>query len=238
MKKTATNPGFFSPSGGLVWHARALRNRSSWRVFRAALSAWLEAWPHGRKKLLLLGPSAGWCMPTRFLGSFSEIHAVDFDPLAPFFFSVLHGWHLRRQKTAISWCRSNFIRHLEQILREHPEHAVLFGNTLGQHRLHCADIATAEADISALAEKLQGRPWASFHDRLSGAWNPCRTTPRAFSCRGRLPSAHLAIRYDVAVEWTDHLTEGLLPADTPCLYLPWRLEQSRLHIVEAGWRAG
>lgn len=217
---------------------RAFRNRRHWRAFRAEIAAWLESWPHRREKLLLLGPSAGWCLPTPFLGTFREIRLVDFDPLAPFFFYALHGRYLRRQKTAVFWKKSNFIDEFERILREHPEHAVLFGNTLGQHRLHCRDIASAEADIAALAGKLQGRPWASFHDRLSCEWSPRRNTPRAFSHLGRLSSVDLARRYDVAAEWTDHLTEGLLPTDMPCVYLPWHIEQGRLHVVEAGWCPG
>jgi hypothetical protein len=163
---------------------------------------------------------------------------VDFDPLAPFFFSALHGRHLRRQGTAISWSRSNFIRDLAAILRAHPGHAVLFGNTLGQHRLHSSSIASAEADIGALALKLRGRPWASFHDRLSCAWDRFSEKPSAFSHPGRLPSVQLAGRYAAATEWTDHLTEGLLPADTACLYLPWHINPGRLHVVEAGWLAG
>ena len=237
LKSAAIGPDLFSASGGLVWHVRAFRNRSHWRDFRSAIEAWLRTWQHGRNKLLLLGPSAGWCLPTAFLGSFREIRAVDFDPLAPYLFSMLHGSYLRQQKTGISWCRANIVHDLDRLLRESPRYAVLFGNVLGQHRLHCATIASAEADIAALSSRLRGWPWASFHDRLSCAWEPSRDTPPPISSSTRLPSNLLAGKYEVASEWTDHLTECLLPADTACLYLPWYIEPNRLHVVEAAWCA-
>jgi len=238
MVSSARMPGLFSPSGGLVWHARAARNRHRWRAFLAAIESWLEAWPHGCEKLLLLGPSAGWCLPTRFLCRFRAICAVDFDPLAPHFFALLHGRQLRRHRTSICWRRTDVIRDLEQILDECPGHAVLFGNMLGQHRLHCRDIASAEADIAGLVRRLRGRSWASFHDRLSGAWDAARETPAGFSHPTPLSSLKLASHFPEVPIWTDHLTECVMPADSDCRYLSWLMEPTRLHVVEAAWRVG
>lgn len=235
---TAPRPGLCSPSGGLVWHARAARNRWHWRAFCASIEEWLQTWPHGCDKLLLLGPSAGWCLPTRFLCRFRVIRAVDLDPLAPYLFALMHGRHLRLNGTDISWCRANIMHDLEGILSECRGHAILFGNMLGQHRLHCTDIASAEADIGGIAQRLRGQSWASFHDRLSGAWDPWRELPAGFSHPVPLASGKLAKHFPRVQVWTDHLTEGLMPADSVCRYLPWPMERTRLHVVEAAWHPG
>ena len=147
-----------------------------------------------------------------------------------------HGRQLRRHRTSIRWRRTDVIRDLELILNECPGHAVLFGNMLGQHRLHCRDIACAEADIAGLARRLRGRSWASFHDRLSGAWDPAHETPAGFSHPTPLASLKLASYFPRVPIWTDHLTECVLPSDSDCRYLPWLMEPTRLHIVEAASR--
>ena len=226
-----------SPSGGLVWHAHALRYRSQWRPFCEAVADWLLHWPHGRRDLLLFGPSAGWCLSSEFLASFRHIHAVDIDPLAPWLFQCLHGGRLRQSGTTISWQRADLFSVLDPLQKKHPDYAILFSNVLGQHRLHCADISTAEADLRWLSERLDKTVWASFHDRLSvkrqaggGPWpsvhEPCS-----------LSSTALAQRFGSAGVWFDHLTAELIKGENECLYLPWPITPSRLHVVEAGWHA-
>ncbi len=224
---------WFSPSGGLAWHMRALRWRSGWRAFAAAISWWLDTWQHGSSGLLLLGPSAGWCLPDRFLGGFSHIHAVDLDPLAPFLFQCLHGAALARHDVRLSWQRGNLFEEIGPLLERHPRHAVLFANVLGQHGLHQREPGRAEADLAGLVARLQGRRWASFHDRLSGAWSNGRAVPGAFR-RAAVEDAPTLARVAGGGTWIDHLTAAVLPADCPRLLLPWPIRPGRLHWVEAG----
>ena len=187
--------------------------------------------------MLLFGPSAGWCLSSEFLASFRHIHAVDIDPLAPWLFQCLHGGRLRQSGTTISWQRADLFSVLDPLQKKHPDYAILFSNVLGQHRLHCADISTAEADLRWLSERLDKTVWASFHDRLSvkrqaggGPWpsvhEPCS-----------LSSTALAQRFGSAGVWFDHLTAELIKGENECLYLPWPITPSRLHVVEAGWHA-
>ena len=230
--------GWMSPGGGVVWHMRALRNRQYWGAFRGWIADWLADWPHGRSDLLLLGPSAGWCLPSDFLAGFSQIHAVDLDPLAPWLFGRLHGARLRRAGVSLSWQRADIFGSLDSLLQAHPDHAILFGNMLGQHRLYCADVASAEGDLNWLSQRLQGRGWASFHDRLSVDWAAGRSAPSTITTQCSLSSSALAHRFGGDGIWLDHLTGHLLPEDAKCLYLPWHINPRRLHVVEAGWQAG
>ena len=226
-----------SPSGGLVWHTHALRYRRMWRPFCDAVADWLAHWPHQRRDLLLFGPSAGWCLPSEFLAGFRHIHAVDIDPLAPWLFRRLHGARLRQSGATITWQRTDLFSVLESLQKKYPDYAILFSNVLGQHRLHCDDVSTAEADLRCLSERLEKKVWASFHDRLSvnvpsggGVWASVRE-PRSLS------SMALAQRFGGAGVWLDHLTAKLIKGENECLYLPWPITPSRLHVVEAGWNA-
>ena len=225
-----------SPSGGLLWHLRALRYRRHWRPFRAAIGRWLEDWPHGRDHLLLLGPSAGWCLPSAFLAGFRSIHAVDLDPLAPWLFDRLHGAGLRRAAVGVRWQQADIFATLGPLLRSFPQHAVLFGNILGQRRLYCSDVATAEADLRRLTGALRGRVWASFHDRLSIDREVAGRPVEAVQASRSLASEELAMRFGGGGVWTDHLTAEVIAGDVACLYLPWPLMPGRLHIVEAAWQ--
>ena len=146
-----------SPGGGLLWHLRALRYRRHWGPFRTAITQWLATWPHGREHLLLLGPSAGWCLPTAFLTGFRTICAVDLDPLAPWLFNRLHGAGLRRAGVRVRWQQADIFDTLVTLLRDYPEHAVLFGNMLGQHRFYCSCRAGCGPRFT-IVYRLTGRP--------------------------------------------------------------------------------
>ena len=179
-------------------------------------------------------------MPTAFLASFRCIHVVDLDPLAPWLFNRLHGAGLRRSGVSVSWQRADIFDTLVPLLKSHPAHAILFPNMLGQHRFYCSDVSSAEAHLQWLTGQLQGRVWASFHDRLSVDWKSGSDAPERVGAPRSLSSDQLARRFGsrgCCGIWTDHLTEGVITGDVECLYLPWHLLPGRLHLVEAAWHA-
>ena len=229
--------GLFSPSGGLAWHLRALRHRHRWGGFISAVNLWLGTWDHRCDGLLLLGPSAGWCLHDSFLTSFSRIHAVDIDPLAPYFFRALHKACLVGAGTTLTWERSDFFVRLEELLCLYPGHAVLFSNVLGQHALMERTPGRAEAHLKALAISLQGRRWASFHDRISGAWPIGCATPAPFQLNTAEDGIALASRVADRGEWIDHMTTHVLPDHCKRVVIPWPIFPGKLHLIEAGYVA-
>jgi len=220
-------------TGGLFWHLRALVARHMlWAPFRAQLEAWLFGWSPPARILLLVGPSAGWCLPDNFLTRFDHLHAVDIDPAAESLFRLLHGGALRRAGADLSWSRMDFFADPAGVLAAHPEAAVLFCNVAGQRCVQVRDPLAVEAEMAALQGLLRGRDWASFHDLLSA-----RTvaSPPARSLPGHVGAHELLASLGLGGEWFDHLTGRLLPSDAARRILPWRFKRGRLHLIEAGW---
>ena len=223
-------------TGGLFWHLRALIARQGrWAPFRALLEEWLGGWRPPNRTLLLVGPSAGWCLPDSFLTRFDHLLAVDIDPAAPLLFRRLHGQALRSAGASLSWSRTDFFADPAGVLAAHPDAAVLFCNVAGQRCVQVSDPAAVEAEMAALQALLQGRDWASFHDLLSAKTNvaaPAQSLSRQMGAHELLASCGLG------GEWFDHLTGGLLPPDAARRILPWRFKRGRVHLIEAGWVAG
>ena len=220
--------GSFDLTGGPVWHVRAcLRRASFWKDFRRNIEIWLDEWtPHARE-LVLIGPSAGWCLPEQVLKRFSVIHAMDPDPFASVLFRFMHP-HLRLG----DWSRGDFFVEGPSFLQRHSEAAVLFCNMLGQRRYVNRDIAQVEREIADVKTLLRGREWASFHDLLSGEG------------LAAMPMQHLSAAPDHATllstlnlsgEWLDHLTRDVFVRTQPRRIIPWQFAKGRLHLVEAGY---
>jgi hypothetical protein len=71
-----------TPTGGLVYHLRALRYGRAWRPFRAAIERWLvQVLPPG-EQLVLVGPSAGHCLPLEHLRRFQRLVVLEPDAVA------------------------------------------------------------------------------------------------------------------------------------------------------------
>lgn len=227
--------GLICPSGGLGWHYRAFRYRRIWSPLLRNLDAWLATWRHNNRRLLILGASAGWCLPSRFLSRYEHITAVDMDPVAPTLFGLVHGLAIKRSSTRIVWQRIDVFSELKSIVDAYEDHAVLFSNILGQHLCHSRDVAKSEDWIAAVHTLLPSRPWASFHDRISGEWagetKLCRSPLRH---RGVLDSEALAIAAGVRGEWNDHLTAAVFPAGACRRYFGWRITPKFAHVIEAG----
>ena len=93
--------GLISPSGGLFYHGRALRMRNElWLPFRTQLRTWIEAWniTDKNRPLILVGPSAGWCLPIQWILNFSEVLIVEPDPLA----RKIFRWRLSQRKPSLT----------------------------------------------------------------------------------------------------------------------------------------
>jgi hypothetical protein len=227
----AASPGALRRSGGLFWHLRALRYRRLHGSFRCAIASFLHAWHPACSQLIVVGPSAGWFLPSRFLNRFSRLVLIDLDTSAPFFFSLRHGRRLRRRGTELVWLGADFVGCLQNLVSTHPGAAILFCNVLGQLGLERDD---HERRLSQLSGWLEGRAWASFHDRFSTRLpGGLPSDPSPFTSESGMDEDMLR-HIGCSGEWTDHGTGGVLPEGTLRHYLPWRITPDRFHWIEAG----
>ncbi|MGE0614465.1 MAG: hypothetical protein AB7P04_02405 [Bacteriovoracia bacterium] len=232
---------WLNPTGGALYHLRAWRYRETlWREFRETLAACLTQWHPPASRLLLIGPSAGYCLDENLLRRFEQIDAIEPDPLA--------GWFLRRRFARVRPIRIHRTSFFEgpahayrTRLADFPEHAVLFCNVLGQLKFSpefWENDAAFAGFRKALARDLSARHWASFHDLLSGP-SPKRVPPpweleRAQSnpeiARRLYTNLEPAPRTP-SVELVDHFMEGFFP-DRPRTILHWPLKPGTSHWIE------
>lgn len=214
-------------SGGLRWHGRAfLRHRTLWAPFRNALSTFLERWQPSSRSLILVGPSAGWCLPDAFLRRFDRIIAVDPDGWARLLFRRLHP-----DAQLAEWIRGDFFVEAPDLLAKEPDAAVLFCNVLGQLRFAGFEEAVIADRLKSLPSLLDGYPWASFHEVFSGE---TELTPRALSLAGASLGEALLRQLGLSGQWLDHGAGAALPKTVPRDIVPWRFAPERLHLVEMG----
>ena len=240
-----------NPSGGLRWHWRAWRSRTLWAPTCTDIAAWLAQVQPRSKELILLGPSAGWMLPTDWLLRFERIHAVDIDPWAARFFKYRHGAALQAGGTRWDYQTGDALADLPRLLTVHPQACVLFDNLLGQLRFHAPrwqDPLTFTAQQLADVQRLlRGREWGSVHDLLSGPAQglargqafPAARLPGMASTNGAAPSRQLDTAWLAAAgvqgEWLDHLTEQVFPAGMPVRDIAWSFSPRYWHWLQAGW---
>ncbi len=247
---------WLNPAGGLRYHLRGLRHGNRlWWPFRFALAEWLYTWQPPERRLVLVGPSAGYCLEPLTLERFDEIVCLEPDPVARFLFSRrLRRAPLERQPRLRFETRDLILEEparLAAFLAELGDAALLFSNFLGQLRVLLGSTSRLDARLEAVkrgvVEALEGRSWASFHDRVSGALQPDGRASLSFE--RRLSDEELTGTYfgghtldsdvqDIIGEvgdkpLFDHLTEGLFPADRPHRYFVWELEPGQFHLIEA-----
>jgi hypothetical protein len=238
MLKAAWN----NPSGGFRYHWRAFRNRErSWQGFRGELEEWLSSWQPGATTLAIVGPSGGYCLPLGALQRFKRFVVFEPDPLARF---VLRR-RLERAlpERSITWIAQD--AWIEPLRRGGsipsallgPRCALLFTNIIGQLPYLVEDAhypAWREAWRSSLWPVLERTPWASFHDRVSGAAPPPASLPNSGR---RLSDAEIQVLYrDSAaqdtVELIDHGSHELLPEGRGYRYFHWPLTPKAHHLIE------
>jgi hypothetical protein len=234
----------FSLSGGLFYHLKALRYRSSlWAPFRRHVAAWLETALSPSEQLVLVGPSAGHCLPLAHLERFHDLFVLEPDPLA----RQLLRAQLGRPRMTFEH-RDLLVEPLlagreglATLLERLPRASLLFCDLLGQVQLELSDTRQQRFQLEfrrQILPLLSKRRWASFHDRWSldrlpgDPEPPSRVDfPRAvgddelgtalFGCQGR----------QIAV--LDHGTRELFPELLPRRYFTWQITPRALHIVEA-----
>ena len=232
-----------SSAGGLFYHLRALHAaRRRWAPFRERLDAFLQdVWaPSG--SLVIVGPSAGYCLTDSFFGRFDEVVALEPDPFAK--------WLLGRRFRRLGLRPPRFVSDdlliapllrsqpgLTEFLVSVPGACVLFSNFLGQicHLVGQSSFAMWQSEWSSrIAPSLAGRTWASFHDRVSTNVVPRLDAPHRLS--SRLSDGGLRKLYGHhgrRVELFDHGTGPLFPENCPYEYFHWELEPGENHLIEA-----
>jgi hypothetical protein len=234
----------FSPTGGLVYHVRARRHREHlWRPFRRALGDWLaEALPVD-DELILVGPSAGHCLPLEHVARFERVTLLEPDALARFLIRRRLGASAVTHDAADLLVRPLLqgAPGLDELLTSRPRASVLFCNLLGQLQFGFSE-AQHEAWRAAFQRRilpeLRGRRWASFHDRWSldrAVAEPPLPVETRFE---RAPSDQQlgAAVFGAAgppVTVMDHGTAGLFPESAPHRYFTWQLTTHAMHVVEA-----
>ena len=236
-----------NPSGGLRWHWRAWRSAALWSPTSAQISSWLAGVQPDSKELLLLGPSAGWMLPSEWLLRFKSIQAMDIDPFAGLLFGLRHGPALRAAGIRWQYQTGDALAELPRLLTEHPQACVLLDNLLGQLRFHTPawqDPAVfTSMQVSEIKRLLQGREWGSVHDLLSGP-------VKGLSLEQDFPSARKAVakqgidrQHDIDWlvaakpngEWLDHLTDQIFPEGTEVQDMAWAFSPHYWHWLQSGW---
>jgi hypothetical protein len=231
-------------AGGFFYHLRARAAGARWQPFRDALGEWLRgAFVNAPTSLVLVGPSAAYCLEDAFLSRFQSITVFEPDPVARFLLGrrvrrlgvrrleLVHADHLVEPLSSGG-------RGLDAVLDERPDDAVLFSNVLGQVRFLLPEERLDKWQrgwTERIVPRLRGRTWASFHDRVSASVAPELTMPYRAPARVSDPDLGPLFYANASgrVELLDHLTAGLFPRDLPYAYLHWALGPGAHHLVEA-----
>lgn len=228
----------FSPSGGGIYHWRAITRRNLWRPFTSALATWLESWPVGNQELLLIGPSGGHTLPSRWLEKFANITAVDVDPLAGPLFRLKHRRakvHFQRRDVFFENRKLAF-EPLRQLRAENSNAAILFCNVLGQLPLEnrCSEAEWLEF-LGCLPRALGSAPWASYHDAYTLEGLPYRlhsVAAEPFLKGGSIEDVAATLGERSTLIY-DHMTTGDWATQTTKTRWSWSLTSSSLHLLEA-----
>lgn len=225
---------------------RALRHaKRLWEPFRWPLGEWLLRWQTHEPTLLLVGPSAGYNLQPFLLERFRRVVVLEPDPVA--------RWLLRRRLARVPLeprpelefiAEDQLVYHperLAQLLARLGPTAILFCNLLGQlqHLLELDDTVDPRfsAVRSAVQQALEGRSWASFHDRVSGPLAPSLEEPllsaHRWSDEELVEHAFYGGTNVIGGTLLDHGTRGFFPEQLPHLYLRWELEPGAFHVIEA-----
>ncbi|MCM0605768.1 MAG: hypothetical protein KA715_06720 [Xanthomonadaceae bacterium] len=152
-------------AGGFFYHWIAFRFRKNlWKPYIEQVVSWLNAWKPPVRRLIIVGPSAGYSLPTEWLNRFESLVLIDPDPRARKKFSKIHpGLKTKPDWIIHSLFEDSDLGSWKTTIRGNTPTAILFSNFLGQ--LKYAEIKLPVKDfIDAIPA---GTQWASYHDRYS-----------------------------------------------------------------------
>ncbi len=235
-------------TGGLFWHWRAWQRQSQWQGACDDIGQWLGQVQPAHQELVIIGASAGWMMPVRWLQGFKKITTFDIDSWAAPLFRWRHGRQLQASGTELLCSTSDALTPLDAVLHAHPKAAVLFDNVLGQLRFQQPSIDLACAQIDKISRSMRGREWGSVHDAYSGPVYPARSAAGAPRSHPSVRLAHpspaqnpeltqFSARFNARGDWLDHLTANLFPSGTPVHHIAWPYAPNYSHWLQAGWIA-
>lgn len=243
-----------SGTGGLNWHIRALRSRRQWAPTSEHIASALNLWRPASQELLLIGPSAGWMLPTPWLARFRTVHAFDLDPLAPPLFNRRHTRRLQPIGTQVFHHRIDAIAQLPELLARHPGAAIWFDNVLGQLRYLERDENRLARQLQTIRNQLRHRTWGSVHDWLSGSvqsppaiasvpsqWvhlndqgqRVCRADGSVVKTSDEIQ--RLLVSVNAQGVWQDHGCLEMFPFNTRRCWIPWAFSSQHWHWLELGW---
>jgi len=225
------------PSGGALYHLRALTRQALWRDFSRQIAEWLDQWQTPTEELILIGPSGGYTLPTPWLRSFKKITAYDIDPLAPWFFHRQHRLpNVKFIKQDLFWQKNKLsLAHLSEIRSRNPHASVLFCNVLGQIPLEGeVNEAGWQSYLNHLRGLLEGWRWASYHDLFTVDHLPHREHGSVAALYKTKPDISEAVEpsHGSTTEVTDHLMLGPWTAGLTKTVFPWSLSNTSLHLIE------
>ena len=216
---------WLSDAGGVRYHLRALcHRRRRWRAFRDTVATWFAAWRPPCQRLVLVGPSAGHTLPLAQMHGFSEIVALEPDPVARRWLAW-RAHHLPLHFDAIDVLSG--ATPLRPLRTAFPDAAVLFCNVLGQ-------VAPAGGGRwhERLADSLAGHHWASYHDVISTDVRPLAGAGPMFCDARRLETVLERFWPGGQLALVDHETFRLAGPSQPADYALWPLGPDRWHLIE------
>ena len=241
-----TESALLNPAGGLRYHLRAARfSRKLWQPFRWAVGEWLLGWQPPETTLVLVGPSAGYNLQPFLFERFERVIALEPDPVARFLFKRrLDKAPLDKRPLLEMIAEDHLLKNPERLeaLLSEQKACVLFSNVIGQIPVLLGARASDDPALvkirGTISRLLEGRSWASFHDRFSGTLRP--SLEGMLSADTRASDSELVETLfgesggegSKPSELLDHLTEGFFPADLPHSYFCWELEPGVFHVIE------
>jgi hypothetical protein len=244
---------WLNPAGGLRYHARGFRYaKTLWSGFRFALAEWLYAWEPPERRLVLVGPSAGYCFQPFFFERFDEVLCLEPDPVARHLFAFRLGRAPLETRPRLRFESRDLLLDDPGLfaarLEAEGDAAVLFSNVVGQFRVLLGAASAEDPRLarlrSALLPAIGQRSYASFHDRVSSGTAPvldgALVVDRRLDDREIVDhfypgndDADAMIRADGSGPLLDHLTADFFPPDRPHAYFSWELLPGVFHLIEA-----
>jgi hypothetical protein len=244
---------WLNPAGGLRYHARGFRyGKTLWFGFRFALAEWLYAWEPPEPRLVVVGPSAGYCFQPFFFERFDEVLCLEPDPVARRLFAFRLARAPLEKRPRLRFESHDLLLADPTLFAERLERegdvAVLFANVVGQFRVLLGAASADDPRFARLRASLLGaigsRSFASFHDRVSGSIEPVldgavvidrraldREIVELFYPGSDDPDS--MIRADGSGRLLDHLTADFFPPDRPHAYFSWEISPRTFHLIEA-----